>query len=707
MADLVDHIQSKEVVRLLSNGDKGVPSMQIPSFEWWSEGLHGVALSPGVTFADPTPYASSFPQVVTTSASFNVSLFKALGSAISTEARAFANVGNAGLTYWTPNINIFRDPRWGRGQETPGEDPTLNAQYAVNFVQGMQEGEDPLHLKTSACLKHYSAYSLEGGKYDGGVTRHTFNAVVTKQDQADTYFPAFQAGVQQGRASSLMCSYNAVNGVPSCADPVLLQGQVRGQWGFDGYITSDCGAVLDVQESHKYIRDAKQVCKAVLQAGMDSDCALIGNISFFNVHLQAAIDTGVVKEQDYKTALSNLFRVRMRLGEFDPVVNQPYLQYGVDRINTPEHQQLALEAARQGMVLLKNEGNVLPLPVKVKTLALIGPNADSKVALQANYFGIAPYLVSVKEGLEKYGKVDYVSGCDLTECPAAAGFQAAVSAAATADVTVLVMGIGQKEEREGHDRRNITLPGLQQQLIDEVSAAAKGDVILVVMSGGALDLSQVKSSPNIKAILFVGYPGQSGGDAVAQTLYGDNRPAGRLTQTFYPAIFTSQCSIEDLHMRPNLTTGCTGRTHRFYTGHPVFPFGFGLSYTTWQYSLSLSNERIFAPRMLDPSSSLTSLEPALTVATVQLQNTGARASDHVVLLFTVPPPEAQKTQGAPRQILAGFHRFSGVQPGASVSADIPIRILALASATEDGLMTTHRGKWKVVVESEELSLSVL
>mmetsp|Transcript_18126 Transcript_18126/g.43550 ORF Transcript_18126/g.43550 Transcript_18126/m.43550 type:complete len:739 (+) Transcript_18126:71-2287(+) len=692
VADLVSRIPEKDVVGLFANGASGVPELNIPAYQWWSEALHGVGKSPGVTFSGKTPSATSFPQVITTASSFNTTLFRAIGSAISTEARAFNNQGHAGNTFWTPNINIYRDPRWGRGQETPGEDPVLNGEYAANFVPGMQEGEDTNYIKSSACLKHFAAYSLENYQ---GMDRHHFDAEVSQQDLEDTYFPAFKAGIQKGNASGLMCSYNAVNGVPSCANTGLLNGLARKEWGFDGYITSDCGAVEDVFSNHKYDPSAEHVVSDVLEAGMDSDCG-----SFLDKHMQDAITAGVVKKDDFDAALTNMFRVRMRLGHFDPADSQPYLKYGVDKINTQEHQELALEAARQGIVLLKNNG-ALPLDAgKVKKIAVIGPHGNATTTMQGNYQGVAPYLVSPAEGLGKFAEISVQHGCDV-DSKDTSGIAAAADAAADADVTVLFVGIDQSQEREGHDRSNITLPGVQYELIDAVAAKAKGAVILVVLSGGAVDLSAAKGDSRIASILWAGYPGQSGGQAIAEIVFGAVNPSGKLTQTWYPTSYLTQCSFFDMNMRSNTTTGCPGRTHRFYTGPATFKFGDGMSYTTFHHEILSSVQLV---RGEDVQAMLGSAQRQSVVAMVRatVSNTGKHDGSVVSMLMVKPPTQEN---GAPVQQLRAFKR-TALKAGESRDLEFEVTAEDLSFAHPNGFLTTVAGKWVVDIEGATADIDV-
>ena len=458
----------------------------------------------------------------------------------------------------------------------------LNADWAEHFVAGFQTGpstaaapapaagqqQRPAYLKASACCKHFAAYSLE--RYSPTTSRHSFNAVVTEQDLADTYYPAFVACANRGNASGVMCSYNAVNGVPSCASKELLTENLRDKWGFNGYVTSDCGAVSDVANAHHFA-PADKTCAVVLDAGMDSDCGTLGPDNFFGLHLEKALASGSVSDAAWAGAARNLLRVQMRLGMFDPDVVQPFRQLGADAVDTPEHRQLALEAARQGLVLVKNDDGgsrsaVLPFSADaVRTIAVVGPHANATVAMQSNYHGKAPIpIVSPAAALANYAaSVKCVQGCSIAGDDTS-GIAAAAAAAAAADVAVLVLGLDSTQEKEGHDRTAISLPGQQAALLEAVAAAVAAthkQLALVVISGGPVDLSAAKADPRVSAILVAGYPGQSGGVAIAETLFGANNPGGKLTQTWYAADFVNSCSMLDMNMRPNATTGCPGRTY--------------------------------------------------------------------------------------------------------------------------------------------------
>jgi beta-glucosidase-like glycosyl hydrolase len=586
--------------------------------------------------------------------------------------------------------------------ETPGEAPFLSAAYAANFVSGMQEGEDPRYLQTSSCCKHWDAYDLEDW---GGLNRYDFDAVVTQQDLFDTYMPAFQSCVSEGRASGVMCSYNAVNGIPSCADKLFNEGILREAWGFDGYITSDCGAVEVIMNNHHYTNTTDETCAVAMTAGTDLDCG-----SFYTSNLPSAVAAGSVTEEQVKTALSHLFSVRMRLGQFDPPEMQPYKSLPPSVVNSAAHQELALDAARQAIVLLKNTGATLPLDAKtIKTLAVVGPNANATTVMQGNYYGVAPYLVSPVAGLSKYASVTYVEGCSIAG-NTTVGFDAAVDAASAADATVIVVGLDQTQEAEMNDRTIIWWPGVQGEFISRVAAAAKGPVVVVSLNGGPIDMSAEKTSTDVDAMLWAGYPGQSGGTAIAEILFGDSVPGGRLPYTIYPSSFitVSNVSMFNMNMRPNPAWNYPGRGYRFYTGEPVYPFGYGLSYTSFSVSWGVSPARTVSsgpilefleayPTMqgaVAPTSA-SGRAATLTSFSVTVRNTGEVGGDYVALAYVVPPEAG--VNGEPLKYLIGFERVF-LEAGASASVFFPVTVRDLTRIDEGGARVASIGEHMLVVE---------
>eukprot|EP00268_Persea_americana_P066907 TRINITY_DN9157_c0_g1_i1.p1 TRINITY_DN9157_c0_g1~~TRINITY_DN9157_c0_g1_i1.p1 ORF type:complete len:794 (-),score=128.40 TRINITY_DN9157_c0_g1_i1:89-2470(-) len=682
---LISLLTLDEKIHQLSNGAAAVYRLGIPTYQWWSESLHGIAGNgPGVSFNGTVPSATSFPQVLLTSASFNRSLWFSIAKAIGVEARAMYNVGQAGLTFWAPNINIFRDPRWGRGQETPGEDPAVAAAYSIEYVKGFQgeswsgggggfkrkrvleESGNGGSLMLSACCKHFTAYDLEDW---GNFTRYTFNAKVSKQDLEDTYQPPFRSCIEEGRASCLMCSYNQINGVPACARRDLLQ-QARDEWGFKGYITSDCDAVAIIHENQNYAPSPEDAVAAVLKAGMDINCG-----TYLLRYTASAVKQGKVQEEDIDRALFNLFSVQLRLGLFDgdPTKKQ-FGKLGPQDICTKEHRELALEAARQGIVLLKNDNRFLPLKEEsVSSLAIIGPAANDTSKLGGGYSGIPCNPKSMFDGHRAYiKKISYSTGCLDIACNSDVGFKEAVRTARKADIVVVVAGLDLTQETEDHDRTSLLLPGRQMDLISSITRVCKKPLVLILMGGGPLDVSFAKEDPRIASILWVGYPGEMGGKAAAEVIFGKINPGGRLPVTWYPESFT-KVPMGDMNMRANLSRGYPGRTYRFYTGKVVYGFGLGLSYSDYSYKFlsvpdKISLARSFVDVGTNKSSAYARKDGLDYVSVNQVEscnalrfyiqisvlNKGDMDGSHVVMLFS---RAGARIRGAPQKQLIGFKRI--------------------------------------------------
>eukprot|EP01084_Bolivina_argentea_P017968 33500_1 len=386
--DLVSRLTLEESISQLGFTAMSIPRLNISEYNWWMDGAHG--LGQGVNWSRfPLHSATMFPQIISTSSSFNRTLWKQIGDAISTEARAYFNYDASGLTFWDPNINIFRDCRWGRGQETPGEDPFVSAEYGINFVQGMQGDEKKNgYLKLSVTCKHFAAYSFDN--YDG-ITRHKFNAIVSDYDLNDTYLVPIKYCVlpTHGSGSGVMCSYNAVNGIPSCANYLLLTHYLKNEWNFNGYITSDCGATDDILYEHKYTSNRGETCGVVYSAGMTQDCS-----NFMETNAYNAIMNNYITNDNIKYALIQNFRVLMRLGMFDKPQLNPWHNLGVNDVNTLYHQQISLDAAKQSIILFKNNNKLLPLSInKIQKIAVLGPNANNSLVVQGNYAGTPPFII--------------------------------------------------------------------------------------------------------------------------------------------------------------------------------------------------------------------------------------------------------------------------------------------------------------------------
>ncbi|XP_057725113.1 probable beta-D-xylosidase 2 [Arachis stenosperma] len=658
--DLIGRLTLQEKVTLLVNNAAAVPRLGIKGYEWWSEALHGISnVGPGTKFGGPFPAATSFPQVITTAASFNASLWEEIGRVVSDEARAMYNGGMAGLTYWSPNVNIFRDPRWGRGQETPGEDPILAGTYAASYVRGLQ-GTNGNRLKVAASCKHFTAYDLDNWN---GIDRFHFNAQVSKQDIEDTFDVPFRMCVKEGKVASVMCSYNQVNGVPTCADPNLLKGRVRGQWRLNGYIVSDCDSVGVFYTNQHYTSTPEEAAADAIKAGLDLDCG-----PFLAVHTKNALEKGLVTEGDVNGALANTITVQMRLGMFDGEASaQPYGKLGPRDVCTAAHKELAVEAARQGIVLLKNRGPSLPLsPRRHQTVAVIGPNSNVTVTMIGNYAGIGCEYTSPLQGIGRYAKTIHEPGCTNVACSNDKQFGSALNAARQADATVLVMGLDQSIEAETVDRAGLLLPGHQQELVSKVAAASRGPTILVLMSGGPVDVTFAKNDPKIAGILWAGYPGQAGGAAIADILFGAANPGGKLPMTWYPEEYLKSLAMTDMAMRPRPNKGYPGRTYRFYNGPVVYPFGYGLSYSHFLHTLASAPKTVSVPVHGHRHGNTTNISNKAIRVTharcgklsvslhIDVKNVGSKDGTHTLLVFSAPP--AGNGHWAPHKQLVAFEK---------------------------------------------------
>ncbi|KAK7280258.1 hypothetical protein RJT34_25320 [Clitoria ternatea] len=718
--DLVSRLTLQEKAQQLVDPSAGISRLGVPAYEWWSEALHGVSnLGPGTRFNKTVPGATSFPAVILSAASFNASLWYKMGQVVSTEARAMYNVDLAGLTFWSPNVNVFRDPRWGRGQETPGEDPLVVSTYAVKYVRGLQEVADDEasakadRLKVSSCCKHYTAYDLDNWK---GIDRFHFDAKVTKQDLEDTYQPPFKSCVEEGHVSSVMCSYNRVNGIPTCADPDLLKGVIRGQWGLDGYIVSDCDSVEVYYDSIHYTATPEDAVALALKAGLNMNCG-----DFLKKYTVNAVNLKKVDVDTVDQALVYNYIVLMRLGFFDDPKSLPFANLGPSDVCTKDNQQLALDVAKQGVVLLENNG-ALPLSqTSVKKLAVIGPNANATTVMISNYAGIPCRYTSPLQGLQKYiPSASYAPGCGNVKCGNQSLIAAAVKVAASVDTVVMVVGLDQSIEAEGLDRENLTLPGFQEKLVKDVANATKGKVILVIMAAGPIDISFTKSVSNIGGILWVGYPGQAGGDAIAQVIFGDYNPGGRSPFTWYPQSYVDQVPMTDMNMRANGSRNFPGRTYRFYNGSSLYEFGHGLSYSTFSMYIASApstimiekNKSISKPHNIFSSSSATQQGSffggqAIDISNINCQdlafllvigvkNNGPLDGSHVVLVFW-EPATSELVTGAPIKQLIGFERVQ-VVVGTTELVTVKIDVCqVLSNVDSDGKRKLVIGQHTILV----------
>ena len=611
--ELISQMTLEEKVSQLVYTSPAVNRLGIPEYNWWNECLHGVARAGTATV---------FPQAIALAATFDDGLVKDIADAISDEARAKYNEaikqGNRGqywgLTFWTPNVNIFRDPRWGRGQETYGEDPYLTSRIGTAFVSGLQ-GDDPEYLKTAACAKHYAVHS--GPEKD----RHSFNAVVSLKDLFETYLPAFKALVDAG-VESVMGAYNRTLDEPCCASNLLLKDILRGRWGFKGHVVSDCWAIRDFHEHHKVTSSPEESAALALNAGCDLNCGCTYPM------LTVSHKKGLVTEEAINTALERLLLTRFKLGMFDPQGSGKYDKLGRDVINCDKHRKLTLKAANKSIVLLKNDNNLLPLDSSPKKIGVTGPGAANAHTLFGNYYGVSPRFITVLEGIgekvkDKFGiNLEYRQGC-LMYCEN----KKTVNFAGmnpehfrqlqkdSPDVTIVVLGLdGALEGEEGDaiasdlngDRDSIELPQWQLNYLKFIRATSK-KVVLVLTGGSAIAFPEDIAD----AVIYAWYPGESGGRAVADIIFGDTVPSGKLPVTF-PASTSQLPAFGGYSMK--------GRTYRYMTEKPLYPFGFGLSYTNFKFdSLSLSAQSFKAGDKI--------------TATVTLSNTGKYDADEVVQIY--------------------------------------------------------------------------
>ncbi|KXN86330.1 putative exo-1,4-beta-xylosidase bxlB [Leucoagaricus sp. SymC.cos] len=686
---LIQMFTDEELILNTDNVSPGVPRLGIPPYQWWSEALHGVAGSPGVTFASSGNFSSatSFPQPIVLGATFDMDLVKAAAIVTSTEARAFNNAGRAGLDFFTPNINPFKDPRWGRGQETPGEDPFLVSQYVLNLIDGLQGGIDPRpYYKIAADCKHFAAYDLENWE---GINRSDFDAKVSLQDLSEYYLPSFQSCVRDAKVASVMCSFNSVNGVPSCASSYLLQDVLRDFWGFnnDRWVVADCDAIENIFSTHNFTSSLAEAAADALKAGTDIDCG-----TTYSTHLPEALEQSLITRADLEKALTRQYTSLMRVGYFDPPESQPYRQLDWSDVNKPDAQALAYRAAVEGLVLVKNDG-VLPLPAQVKRLAVIGPYANATTAMQGNYFGAAPVVITPVQGAIAAGfQVQVAHGTDI-DGTSDAGFAQAIDIAKSADTIVFAGGIDHTIEDEAKDRITITWTGNQLELVRQLSALGK-PVIVVQFGGGQVDDSELLANDAVRALIWAGYPGQSGGTAIFDIITGKVAPAGRLTTTQYPAEYIKQVNMTDMSLRPSPTS--PGRTYKWYTGKPVVEFGHGLHFTTFQFSWQKQPLMHYNIQQLIHGSGAEYLDLAtLDTFHILVKNTGKVSSDYVALLFLSgdggPSPRPLKS-------LVSFTRAHDIKAGSSAVVSLKVTLGSVARADEQGDLWLFSGSYRLMLD---------
>jgi len=672
--DLVSRMTIREKASQMIHKSCAIPRLGIPSYNWWNESLHGVARA-GVS--------TMFPQAIGMAATFDEELIHNVGDVIATEGRAkhheFARKNDRGiykgLTFWAPNINIFRDPRWGRGHETYGEDPYLTGRLGVAYIKGLQ-GDDPKYMKAAACAKHYAVHS--GPEEE----RHSFNVVVNKKDLYETYLPAFRDCVKDGQVESIMGAYNRVNGEPCSGSKTLLEQILRQEWGFQGHVVSDCWAIVDFHESHGVTSTKQESAAYALNNGCDLNCG-----SMYK-YLVNAYEEGEISEEAIDKAVTRLMMTRMKLGMFDDPKKVPYASIPYEVNDSPEHNQLALEVSKKSLVLLKNNEQTLPLnKEKIKNIAVIGPNADSRAALVGNYEGTASEYVTVLEGIREAtrgkARVFYAEGCELYHKKKSAldhpkdRFVEAVSAAEQSDIVVMCLGLDATIEGEemhesnafgSGDKKNLDLPGLQQELLETVYATGK-PVILVHLSGSAMALNW--ADEHIPAIIQAWYPGAQGGRAIASVLFGENNPSGKLPVTFYK-------STEEL---PDFRDySMQNRTYRYFKNDALYPFGYGLSYTTFSYEKT------------DEGKGEIEAGEAISF-TVKVKNTGERDGEEVVQMYV---RDVEASVDVPIRQLKGFKKVI-LAAGEEKEITLSLQPRDMALINEQGKRILEPGKFEVYI----------
>ncbi|OPX45913.1 xylan 1,4-beta-xylosidase precursor [Ruminiclostridium hungatei] len=672
--DLVSRMTLEEKTTQMLYNSPAIPRLGIPSYNWWNEALHGVARA-GI--------ATVFPQAIGMAATFDEELLFEIADVISTEGRAkyhefqrkYDHDIYKGLTFWSPNINIFRDPRWGRGHETYGEDTYLTTRLGIRFVEGLQ-GNDSKYLKTAACAKHFAVHSGPEGE------RHSFNATASEKDMYETYLPAFKKLVQDAKVEAVMGAYNRTNGEPCCGSKTLLKDILREDWGFKGHVTSDCWAIKDFHEHHMVTRTAPESVALAVNNGCDVNC---GNMY---LNLMIAYNEGLIPEEKIDESVSRLMLTRMKLGMFDKDENVPFAATPYDVVDCKEHRELALKASQESLVLLKNAGQLLPLKKEgLKSIAVIGPNADSREALMGNYYGTPSQYITVLDGIRELlpdgVRINYSQGChlykDKVEGLAMANDRIAEAVAATekSDVAVICLGLDATIEGEEGDAGNeygagdkfdLNLPGLQQQLLEAVAATGK-PVILVLLSGSALAVTW--ADENVPAIVQAWYPGAQGGRAIAQMLFGAFSPSGKLPVTFYRT--TEELpDFRDYSMK--------NRTYKYMENEALYPFGYGLGYTGFQYSdLKLSSAKIKAG--------------ASVTCSVKVKNTGNCQSKETVQLYL---KDVETGTTAPRWQLKGICKVS-LLPGEQKEVSLTLTAEDMYLITDEGEAVLEPGSFEVYV----------
>lgn len=671
---LVSKMDLFEKTSQMTYNSAAIPRLNVPSYNWWNEALHGVARAGTATM---------FPQAIGMAATFDEELIYKTADIISTEGRAKFHEAQRkgdhdiykGLTFWSPNINIFRDPRWGRGHETYGEDPYLTGRLGVAFIKGLQ-GNDKRYLKTAACAKHFAVHSGPESE------RHSFDAVVSKKDLRETYLPAFKEAVKEAKVEAVMGAYNRTNGEPCCGSKTLLKDILRDEWGFKGHVTSDCWAIKDFHEGHGVTNTAIDSVALAINNGCDVNCG--------NMYLNAllACKEGLITEETISTSVERLINTRMKLGIFDEESHVPYASIPYEKNDCKEHKDFALEVSKKTMVLLKNENNLLPLDKnKIKSIAVIGPNADSRKGLIGNYYGTPSRYKTILEGIQDAVNADtrvyYSEGCHLYKdrvehlaLPDDRLYEA-LAVAERSDVVVMCLGLDADIEGEegdvsnafaGGDKKDLNLPGNQQKLLEEVYKTGK-PIILVLLTGSAMAVTW--ADEHIPSILQAWYPGAEGGKAVASLIFGGFSPSGKLPVTFYK---TTE-ELPDFH-----DYAMKNRTYRYMENEPLYPFGYGLSYTKFEYSdLNISKNEFKNNENVQIS--------------VKVKNIGSYEADETVQLY-LKDVEASVT--VPKYQLRGIKKVT-LKPDEEKLAEFTLTPRQLALIDNDGNCILEPGMFEVFV----------
>lgn len=670
--DLVSRMTLEEKVFQTLYTAPAIERLGVKSYNWWNEALHGIARA-GV--------ATVFPQAIGLAATFDEELLEEVADTISTEGRAKFNVQQQyndtdiykGLTFWSPNVNIFRDPRWGRGHETYGEDPYLSSRLGVRFINGIQ-GHDKKYMKAAACAKHFAVHS---GPED---IRHSFNAEVSQQDLYETYLPAFKACVEEAGVEAVMGAYNRTNGEACCGSKNLLTDILRGEWNFKGHVTSDCWAIKDFHEGHMVTSTPVESVALAMNSGCDLNCGnLFGN-------LLLAVRDGLVEEKTIDRAVTRLVTTRMKLGLFDDQKQVPFNTIGFDQVDGKEQKKLNLKASRKSIVLLKNDKNILPLDKsKIKTVGVIGPNADNRKALVGNYEGTSSEYITVLEGIKDYmgedTRVYYSEGCHLFKDKVQNlgdvndRLAEARAVCAMSDVVIACFGLDpglegeegdQGNEFASGDKLNLKLPGLQEEVLKELYKSGK-TVILVLLSGSALSIPW--ADEHIPAIVQGWYPGAQGGRAIAEMLFGEFSPEGKLPVTFYR-------TSEEL---PDFTDyNMKNRTYRYMNTEALYPFGYGLSYTDFELTnISVNTNEVVQGKEV--------------ICTASIKNTGKISGAETLQVYI-----KVKKEGTPNWQLKGLNKVY-LMPGEQKTINITLKNEAFGLYDNNGKLVLHEGEYEIFI----------